>query len=75
MKIKKFEKLKFEPVDVRLTFETQAELAEFYAIFNYSPITECLQHLSSYDIRNELDVPHDVYRQPHDRLRSNLKRA
>ena len=75
MKIKNVKSLKFKPVDVRITFENADELGEFYALFNYTPITECLRHLDAYVIREELDVPLEVYEGSHARLRNNLQRV
>ena len=48
-------KKEFEPVTLNLTFETLEELQEFYAVFNYTRITDSLRHINSFQIKGELE--------------------
>jgi len=45
----------FEPVSIEITFETRAEMMDFYNIFNYSPITYAVC-LDTEAIRDHLNV-------------------
>ena len=45
----------FQPVTLNLTFETLEELQEFYAVFNYTRITDSLRHINSFQIKGELE--------------------
>lgn len=42
----------FSPVKLEITFESEEEIAEFYAIFNYTPITNSLTFVSDGKIRD-----------------------
>ncbi len=71
---KKLRDPKFKPVELKLVFETEEELGEFYSIFNYSPIVECLDAIDPVKIRQELGVPYGIYSKPHTRLNAHLER-
>ncbi len=47
-------KYKFKPVKIEMIFESEEELAEYFTIFNYTPITDSLKYLDGDAIRETL---------------------
>ena len=63
MKVEK-EAKEFEPVTIKITFETERELQDFYSIFNYTPIINAV-NIDDKTIRdllyNETGYDEDVF--------------
>lgn len=69
----------FVPVNLTLTFESQAELNAFGALFKYSPIAGSLRTVSKTiepsDIYNKIkDLGGDIEGQPFEDFRKEIKR-
>ena len=54
---------KFTPITLQITFESQDELGEFYAMMNHVDMCNSVEHLNLTDLRKPLNgmyKPHSV---------------